>query len=273
MNPRRPISSFNCEFGYELIAVLPLAYALCAQGRLVGTESAADTRCLYWFSPGHRENGRPRDGGNNLELVRAGYPNAEIHRPELDWRYFRPPPLKSRYRNSRFIFPKPLLVVCNRKNREWGRAPINYLSEGILAALFDLLCPRYQVVYCNLDGRAELYDDAPPVPLGDYALIADRYADRVLSVHDLARANPDLTFNTLQLMLFANCERFITMNGGYGILASYFGGTNLIYSRECMEIAPKVDSFRRWYHRFGGSRIVVSDSTEQLLNQAREVFL
>jgi len=273
MNRRRPVRSFNCEFGYELIAVLPLAYALHERGWLVGTESARDTRCLYWFSPEHAEKAGQRDGANNLLLAREGYPNADIHRPELDWRYFRPPPLKARYANDRFRFGKPTLVICNRKNREWGGEPINFIPEETLAALFDLLSPRYQIVYCNLDGRPELYDEASPVPMGDYRLIADRYAGRVVSIHDLAAAYPGLSFNTLQLSVFANCERFITMNGGYGILASYFGGTNLIYSRECMEIKPEIDSFRRWYHRFGGSRIVHVESTTRLVEGVEREFV
>ncbi len=49
------ITSYDGEFGYELIGVVPYAYYLHLQHLLVKTESCKDTKALYYFSPQHLE--------------------------------------------------------------------------------------------------------------------------------------------------------------------------------------------------------------------------
>ena len=69
--------------------------------------------------------------------------------------------------------------------------------------------------------------------------------------------------NTVKI--FANTEYFITMNGGYSILASYFGGKNIIFSKWCREVAEaNVKSFWRWYPKLGGQAIRVARSEAEL---------
>jgi hypothetical protein len=52
------------------------------------------------------------------------------------------------------------------------------------------------------------------------------------------------------------------MNGGGGILASYFGGRNLIYSKQSKEL--QTGDFG-YYHLFGGSEIKVVQSYDEIL--------
>jgi hypothetical protein len=142
---------------------------------------------------------------------------------------FLAPPLKQQYKNNRFKFEKETVIICNRHNIEWGKKPINYFSLDMLRKLFDLLQDKYQIIYINIEGLPELYDNAPPISMGDYDLISEY--PKVINIHELHNDNKDITFNTLQLMLFANCQKYITMNGGHAVLTSYFGGENIIYSR------------------------------------------
>lgn len=264
----KTVNSHNVEFGYELLSALPYAYHLHLQGKLNATVSGVDTECLYYFSPHHTINHRQR-GWNNMPRA-ANVPNIRIHQPSLDWTVWSPPPLKKQYKNNRFVWDKPTICICNRINVEWGKGIINYFDEETLDELFSTLCNDYHIVYFNIEGREEFYDGVKPVAINDVE-ICRKYGVDI--IHDLAKENPDLSFNTIQLMVMANCERFITMNGGYGILASYMGGTNIIYSKECKELDSKVNSFYRWYHKLGGSRIIHVDNYKDLLDTVDVQFI
>ncbi len=262
------VNSFNVEFGYELISALPYAYKLFQEGRLEETESGIDTAPFYYFSPKHTINPSMR-GWGNMQFAND-VPNIRIHNSDLDWSKFSPPPLKAHFKNARFVFNKPTICICNRINKEWGKGVINYFDIGCLEKLFNLLKEKYQIIYFNIDGKKEYYDGAVPEDIGDYELCKKH---DVITIHDLQNKNDDLSFNELQLMVMANCERFITMNGGYGILASYMGGINIIYSKQCREIGPQVNSFYRWYHRFGGSRIIHAGTYNELFASVNQNFI
>lgn len=267
--PTRPqaVNSQNMEFGYELIAILPYAYYLHQRGLLKETISGIDTDCLYYFSPKHTCNPEERRWSN---VFRAQHiPNVNIHRPVLDKR-FSPPPLKEQYKNERFVFDKPIVCICNRVNKEWGREVINYFDIDCLTRLFEFLRNDYHIIYFNIRGKKGYYDGPEQIDISDYELAKSM---GVTTIHDLQKQNPDLSFNHLQLMVMANSERFITMNGGYSILASYMGGTNIIYSKKCHELKPRVNSFYRWYHRFGGSRILHVNNYEDLFSRVNDLFI
>jgi len=259
------VNSYNVEFAYELISALPYAYYLHSKGMLKKTISATGTECLYYFSPNHEINTEPRSWYNTPNAIKI--PNIDIHKHFLRKEQFLPPPLKQQYANDRFKFPKKTVIICNRHNIEWGKKPINFFNLKTLEDIFKLLQNEYQIIYINIEGVPELYDNAPPITLGDYELLK-KYR-KVINIHKLHKKNKDLSFNELQLMLFANCEKYITMNGGHAMLASYFGGENIIMSKpgkpQSRELNPEVNSFYRWYHEFGGQRIKVVHNKVDLL--------
>ena len=86
------------EFGYELIATLPYCYYLFKKNLLKKTVSGVDTRCLYYFSPSHEELSIKRNFNHVKFLAKKSFPNIEIHRNQLDWSCFTPPPLKEVYK-------------------------------------------------------------------------------------------------------------------------------------------------------------------------------
>ena len=77
---------------------------------------------------------------------------------------------------------------------------------------------------------------------------------------------PDLTFNELQLRLFANCERFVSVLGGASYLASYFGGTNIVYAQEGWEVDCK--AYEGWFDRFSGARVIAARTSVELVNSS-----
>jgi hypothetical protein len=260
------INSFNSEFGYELIATLPYAYWLYKYGQLTKTISAKDTRCLYYFSHNHKENPKRRSWYNGdstaLEkMIDAGIPNALIHKPGLDLKKFIPPPYKTAYKNDWAKFHKPMFVIYNRYNLEYPATynyAYNYFTEELLEEIFNKL-KDYHVLYCNIDGQPDLYDHCEPIHMDDYEL-CQKWG--VTHVMDLQLKHPGLTYNQILLYYFANCENFLTMNGGGGILASYFGGRNIIYSKFSKELNSGDFGY---YYLFGGSQILPVTTYEQIL--------
>jgi hypothetical protein len=264
------VNSQNIEFGYELISALPYAYYLHSKGKLTKTISGNDTECLYYFSPNHEINPAQRSWYNTPKA--KDIPNIDIHKPYLNKEQFLAPPLRKQYANKEFKFKKETIVICNRYNIEWGKKPINYFNLETLEQMFKMLQDKYQIVYINIEGRNELYDNAPPIKLGDYELL--KKYPKVINIHDI---ETKLSFNELQLNIFANCKKYITMNGGHAILASYFGGENIIMSKfghpQSRELNPEINSFYRWYHEFGGQRIKHVNNETKLIEDIKSLWI
>jgi hypothetical protein len=259
------VNSYNCEFGYELISVLPYAYYLHLQGLLTETISAKGSQPFYYFSPKHTINPRQRSWyyqnvATISYLMKDGIPNVLIHKSHLDLDKWVAPPLKAYYKTD--IKGKPLYVVFNRYNNEYPatfNTPINFFSLELLKEVFSKLKKDYEVIYVNIEGHKSLYDNAPPLHLDDLRLCRSM---GVKHINDLCRELKGLTFNQVLLFYFGSCQNFLTMNGGGSILASYFGGRNLIYSKQSKELQSGDFGY---YHLFGGSKVKVVMSYEEIL--------
>ena len=263
------VKSENIEFGYELVSVIPYAYYLHSKGLLTGTESGNDTKPLYYFSPKHKINPKQRNFSNFKKVIA---PNIKIHKPYLDKSQFLVPPYKQVYsKNNPYTFDKEIVIICNRHNTEWSAKPINFFGLPTLERMFKMLQDEYQVIYINVEGRPELYDNAPPEPLGDFGLL--KKYPKVINIHDL----PGKSFNLKQLQLFAKCSKFITMNGGHALLAAYFGGENILMSKyghpQAQELKPDVNSFYRWYHEFAGQRVIHVPDESELIDKIKTLWI
>jgi len=124
--------------------------------------------------------------------------------------------------------------------------------------------------YCR-PRAADIVEDHQSVREGgDIEAIKRHYPD-VLTIQDLHADNADLSFNELQLSLLAGSERFVSVLGGGAYLASYFGGTNVVYARRGWEVS--CDAFDNWFHRFSGARVVAAASARELLGAVERELL
>jgi hypothetical protein len=257
------VVSYAGEFGHELKGALPYAYWLHLQGRLKKTVGTPDTRCFYYFSPQHEER-HPMRRYRNLH----DFPMFRGHTSHLDrWRWV-PPPLRATYANRRFRWPKPPLIISNKYTREWTHGPVNYLDIEVLRALFDLFQDRYTILYNRPVAGQIVPDGQEDWAFGDHELIAREYP-HVIRLSDLWRENQDITFNTLQCMVYSGCDRFISVQGGASVLASYFGGRNIIFVRKGDELT--VGAYR-WFDQFSGCRVFPVGDNAALLSTARREF-
>lgn len=267
------VNSHNIEFGYELISCLPFAYYLHTKGKLDRTISGPGSEPLYCFSPEHIINKSPRRFENNQSVISDGIPNAGIHRIKLDLDQWAIPPYKTHYKNEEYKWSKPTICICNRYNIEWSTKPINFFDLPLLDKLFNILKSKYQIIYFGVDLPETLQDGAHSMRLGDYEFIKEKHPE-VIIFQDLLKER-DESWNLAMLKTFANCERFLTMNGGYSILASYFGGQNIIYSKpgkpQTRELT--VGSFWHWYGEFGDSQICYVSDYEKIIEKIHQLWI
>ena len=265
------------EFAFELLAVVPYACWLQQQGRLEFTVSTADTSCLYPFSPNHIERGTAR-----TYVPITEYPIGERGKDQFDVRGFpevldtarwAPPPYGDLYRDGRFAWAKPPVVVCNKTSDErylGAGPPVNHIDVETLLTLVGRLRDRYTVIYDRPQPADIVNDHSEIHDLGDIGAVADAYPD-VLTIQALHAEHPGLTFNELQLRLFASCERFVSVLGGSSYLASLFGGTNVVYAQQGWEVS--CGAYDGWFERFSGARVVATATPDALLAAVEREFL
>jgi hypothetical protein len=225
----------ECEFGPELKYYLPYAYWHHLNGTLKRTVSFAGTAPFYFFSPDHVER-----AGERKYFLDPDIPNSEDHNFSYAYRRWARVPLKETYRNALnfgFDRDKPLVIISNKYNIEWEGHPVNFLSPEILGRMIERLLPHHTIVY-NRPGNGLIVVDRNEVQeLREKDFLKAHFPEVLFAEELFAKKRQEVTgFNHLQLCLYAQCERFISVQGGNSVLASYFGGTNLIYQRQGSEI-------------------------------------
>jgi hypothetical protein len=261
------VNSYNIEFGYELLSAVPYAYGLHLEGNLTGTISGAGSEPLYYFSPNHKINNEPRSWFNIDNARKGGLPYTFIHkyeRPKLTF-----PPYKEVYKNNKYKWKKPTLVIANRYNKEWGVAPINFFDLPTLHWLFTELKKTFEIVYIATDLPKDLQDNEVSLVLRD-RLLAKLHGVKVFQ--DIKRT----CWNTSLLQVFANCEHYITMNGGYSILASFFTGTNIAYTRARAGVSSKeykLKEFDRWYPNHNNQRTIGVYNEKQFKEKVKAIYI
>lgn len=261
----RGYTKYYGEFGYELISVIPYAYWMYLHGKLRKTKSTRDTRSLYYFSPRHEEVDIKRH-----HVIPNIFPVSNVHVPQLNVSKWVPPPYRDVYQNRRFTWDKPTCVICNKFNVEWSSRPKNYFSPEILSQIFLLLMNKYQIIYNRPLAKDVVQDHSPNLAFGDYKMLREKFP-KIITMHAIAENNKDLSFNTIQLMVYSNSNNFISVQGGNAVLVSYFGGTNIIYAAEGKEL--EVESYQNWYHKFSGCKIVHVNNYGDLISEIRKRYL
>jgi hypothetical protein len=264
------------EFAFEMMAVVPYAYWLHKQGRLERTVACEDTRCLYYFSENHQE--RP---GSRSYIPITEYPVGEIGKKRfdkgsfpvrLDTSRWAPPPYMERFRDERFLWDRPTCVVCNKMSEEnyLGSPRVNSIETDLLLELVGRLRTRYQIVY-NRPRSADIVNDHQRVgETGDIEALQKRHPD-VLTIQELHAQYPEFSFNELQLRVFSGCRRFISVIGGSAYLASWFGGTNIIYARAGWELES--GALESWFTAFSKAKVIAVSSPEELLAAVDREFM
>ena len=267
---KRPYKTiqFNGEFAPELQFALPHAYWHYKNGTLKATNSSKYTKELYFFSPQHNEcfSERSNEGNYNYEVPRVLYSH------DYNMSKWAQVPLKEIYRNNIYTYEKPILIIANRFNMEWDGPPISFYSIEILDFIITKLKRFYTIIYNRPRPQNIITDNSDIYEMDEYEWLQKNHSEVIL-MEDLYTENKGKAnnFNHLQLMVYANAEKFISIHGGTATLASYFGGTNLIFSKQGPEHHFKC--YEKLYPKFSGATILHAKTEEEVKLYVEQNFL
>ena len=77
-------------------------------------------------------------------------------------------------------------------------------------------------------------------------------------------------YNHLQLLVYANAENFLSTHGGTSVLASYFGGTNIVLSKEGPQVYFKC--FEKIYPKLSGAQVFHAKTDEEFKRLVDQVY-
>jgi hypothetical protein len=243
--------AFNGEFGAELQFALPFAYWHYKNGTLKQTNSSKWSKELYFFSPKHEETFevRTNEGNYNFEMPRI------LYSQNYNIRKWLPVPLKAKYKNDLFRFEKPILIIANRYNSEWDGPPISFFSIEMLEFIITHYKHKYTIVYNKPRPKQITMDNSEVYDLNEYSWLKLQHPEVVLMEDLYKKSLKEVeSFNHLQLLVYSNSEKFLSIHGGTATFASYFGGVNLIFSKQGPE--HHFLCYQRLYPKFSGAKIL-----------------
>jgi hypothetical protein len=194
-----------------------------------------------------------------------------LYSHDYDMKKWLPVPLKDVYKNDIYVYEKPTLIVANRFNKEWDGPPISFLSIEMLDYIFENLKDSYTIIYNRPGAQHITMDNSDIYELNELGWIKANHPEVIL-MDDLYKENKGgaKNFNHLQLLVYANCENFISTHGGTSVLASYFKGTNVILSKQGPE--HTFNCFNTLYPKLSGAKIFHAKTDNELIQFINSQF-
>lgn len=259
---------FQGEFEAEIRYVIPFAYWHYLNGTLKKTVSSKNTKEFYFFSEDHEEKFDER----LWELNHSNYsiPNM-THSISFSYKKWKRVPFKAYYRNDIFVYDKPILVIANKYNIEWDGPPLNFFDIETLDKIMSKYGSKYQIIYNRPLSSHIVSDNSEILDLNEHDWIRKHYPETIL-LEDLYQQHREKVnnFNHLQLLVYSNCEHFISSHGGTAALASYFEGTNIILSKRGIE--HDLNEFSSILTMLSGANILHAKTNEDILKYLDEYY-
>ena len=252
--------SLQQEFGFILHIGIPhMNYIVENETHLdVHTHSFPGTSCFYFWSKNHHDDleleqfahhdfsGKkiyvePGNSGQIMaywDAVGVGY--GDYYQHEMEMKNVSFPDFKSHFsklakeHGINEMFTKPLCVINNKSIEEQGiidRA-LNRIEKEQLELICDLFSDTHDIVYFRPEitkhtDNGFIIDDSEEIPWNDKSWIEKNYPNVILDNFLLGKYT-NLNYNELQCMVHSLSETHFSVPGGNAVLASYFGGTNII---------------------------------------------
>ena len=260
----------SCEFGLELIGVLPALYARAVDS----TCSLPGTAPWYHWCSSHSE----LPGGRSYTMLSGNWPISSLHTcsrippPAEVW---SPPPMitPSRVSDARRMWaevntlgvPRPPLIVHNKVCDEWGIGSVHRIPDEVLASLAQGAQETgRRMLYVRPSGEERGFTRDHnlicPCTTSDYRAVE---ANGGLTLQTVMERT-GLDYNTAQVDLSAITDDFVSVQGGAAIVASYFGGRNLIYAKRGVELERRLYDSDSLVAALSGATLSVTDTAAAL---------
>lgn len=252
----------NPEFASEIVLCVPYAYYLHKNNLLESVVTSIGMTPFYYFCDNVKESFTYRSL-NNLESLND-VPNKWIHNSTagggrhgvIDYTEWIVPPYTTHYKNNEFDHLKPYVVVNNIYNIEpgpYGFKPYRYFDIKNLYDIFLYMTDiGYNVIYkrplnsefvtdqseqASLNNKLNLTADTDDGGIINDFEVCKYFKNKVFNINELCHQYK-MDYNTFQLNLFTESDGFITVNGGGGILCSYFDKPVIMYVPKGKELRP-----------------------------------
>lgn len=264
----------RCEWGNELVRVVPFIYHEHLNGRDVTIETTRGMRSFYYFLPPNRVIEKHRHRYNLQGLKKTDIPLQNLYDNELNYERWTPPPFKKDFANKPikmlskgFSKRRGTIIVSNKHNKEWLWEGLNTIPLDVLDEMFRRLTPKWNVVYNRLKPQFIVGDDDTlQHEEFDDASILDKHPS-VIDINKLYLDNAPMDIGEFQLRLFSQADRYINVQGGLGHFAAFFGGKQLFYlernGHKHIE-HHKLQTLQAWHTQLGGAQIEVATRADIL---------
>lgn len=230
------------EYGTEVNTFLPYIYYLKTTNRLKDKVLLYNgMRPYYYFLEDHEIVYKNTQRFWIPHTARSFLPENLIDdvvfynkfNPKVQPKHFVPPPFKEHYSRYKIESAKPILILQNKYNMEWGQPPKNFIDVSTLRDILHILSPKYDIVYFRsnnlfLPGYSRDANENESLPMDDKEMIKNEFASSVTIFEDVLK-NVNTDFNTFKCILHANASAFVSVIGGHIDFSNYFPGTHVIY--------------------------------------------
>lgn len=227
---------YDGEFGPEVITFLPFINWLnkngYMRGRMVSTYEGMGP---YYFFLDKSQIIFRKEARSFKPAQERWWPNncEHLHTKSEIAEY---PDYRSHYKNSEYVWAKPILFVQNKFQVEWEEGPINYFNLRMLQEILEMFSEKFQIIYSrpgiNAIQRDYIGDHNEFCAYPDRSVIA-RFPGVIVFEDLVAGGN----YNEVKLKVLANAHHFLAVQGGGTHLLTLFGGSLLIVlhrkGREC----------------------------------------
>lgn len=231
---------YTGEFGTEVALFLPYVHYLKKKNLLKGIKTYKGMHPYYFFLNGTefktkevmRRWVHPQgriflpDGIKNDDEIFS----KEKDRPE----YFDPPDLYSHYKKFKLYTTKPLMIIQNKYNSEWGGPPVNFMDVELLDKIISLMKTKFTIIYIRSNeyrgaGYSSDENESLSFVLEDKEMIKKHHQE-VFIYEDLVEKQKDsFDFNSLKCVALANAKYTLSTIGGFNFLDAYFPCKHIIY--------------------------------------------
>ncbi len=249
------------EFSFELgIAIPHMNYLIQKGGKDIVTRSFPDNECLYFWSKEHKADLKQIADGEyegqyglhvlvddklcQLDNLLHGYyypatglKYGDYYKLECEIKNVIFPDFKSHFsklaKDNGMSFDKPLIVINNKSVVEWGikGKVVNRIELEDIGLVYELYKDSHQIIYLrphnNMKNKGYVVDCNINIEWNDKEFIKENYPNIIID-EELMDNYPDLGFNEIQCMVHSLSDMHISVAGGNAVIASYFGGTNIV---------------------------------------------
>lgn len=230
--------SFNGEFSWEILYGVAEAYQLHLSNKLDETNCVQGTQPFYYFSKNHKEEQTRKHGPYK------GPSYGAIYKYDMDINNLVFPPYKEYYSQKAqklgLSSDKPVIVINNKSciEHQHTRA-VNRIELDELELIADR-CKDFKIFYLRPYNQKSFPDPhQPSISFEDKEFIK-RFSN--FESDDQLIEKYRLPFNEVQLLCHSLADHHISVAGGNAILASHFGGVNLVVGK-----CNKVDARPVWH--------------------------